>query len=60
MASSFVTYATINLRRTRQMEYVKINIIVNLNTNIRLDHLKFFIYYINEFVQESLDNISNL
>ena len=60
MASSFVTYATINLRRTRQMEYVKINIIGNLNTNIRLDHLKFFIYYINEFVQESLDNISNL
>ena len=30
----------------------------NLNTNIRLDHLKFCICHINEFVQELLDNIS--
>ena len=41
------------------MQWAKINIIIgNLNTNIRLDHWKFWIYYINEFVQELLDNIS--
>ena len=41
------------------MRKLKTNIIIgNLNTNIRLDHLKFCIYYINEFAQELLDNIS--
>ena len=59
MASSFVAYVTFNLWSIWQMKKVKTNIITrNLNTNIRLDHLKFWIYYTNEFAIELLDNIS--